>query len=228
MKNNFIKGLFITTCLSGCSNPQAATQSSRVPDAYKICDNVSLDFSCAQKVEKEFLKIYSDLATKTDEHKLSLKLKNGSIKTYTDVLSEDYSTAVSYSFIGYPDGLNYYVLRLQYYEGCGFILVDQNDGKEYAVADLPVMSPDKKTFACVHADVAAKYNSNAIQIWHILEGRLVLAYELNPKQWGPSSAIWKDRDHLEITSVKYDWNNFKEVKLPNQTVSLTNGRWTIN
>lgn len=227
MKDNFIVLIFSAVFLWGCSNKGDSAKSVKRPDASKICSNVSLDFNCAQKVEQEFLKTYSDLAIKTDGHKLSLKLKNGSTKNFEDVLSENYSTAVSYSFVGYLEGLDYYVIRLQYYEGCGFMLIDQNDGKEYVVADLPNLSPDGKTFVCLHSDVAAQYNSNAIQVWHVLEGKLVLAFEVNPKQWGPSSAIWKDNDNMEITRVKYDWNTFKEVKLPTQIVSLSNGRWTI-
>ncbi len=213
--------------IASCTNSKTAANRGKAPDAKAICDNPSQDFPCAQKVELAFLKHYNDLVTKEKEHTLILKLQNGKTKSYQDVLSDSYETAISYNFVGYLDSLNYYVIRLQYYEGGGFMLVDQKDGQEYPISDFPVLSPNGNAFVCAHADVAAGYDPNSLQIWHISSGKPLLSYELNPKDWGPSKVNWLGNERIKVIRVSFDQNALKEIFLAPMELNNVGGRWKL-
>ena len=213
--------------ISGCTNSQSKSTKGDAPDRSAICENASQDFSCAQKVEQEYLRYYADLVTKEKEHTLVLKLKNGKTKVYVDVLSESYETAISYNFVDYLDSLNFYVLRMQYYEGCGFLLIDQKDGQEYPIGSFPILSPNGAAFVCTYSDVAAQYNLNSIQVWHMSDRKPVLAYEFNPEKWGPSDAVWDGNNRIKISRMGFDQNAFKEIALPSTQLNMVEGRWKL-
>lgn len=97
-----------------------------------------------------------------DGEKLTLKLDGQKTRSYKND-NTDGESYRSYVYCGYIEKINYYVVKLTYFEGSDVIMVNAKTGKEFKIPARPCLSPDAKLFAAVSTDAA--YGFNGIQVW---------------------------------------------------------------
>jgi len=135
---------------------------------------------------------------------LHLLLNNGKWKTLiANPEIEEFDHTLEYIFNQIP----YYSVRVQWDEGNGYKLVNQNTGKVYILFGRPYLSPNKKYIATVSSDINAGFSFNGIQLFKINEDNLELIASYEPKKWGPVSLKWKNDEEIILKNETVDWDN---------------------
>lgn len=135
---------------------------------------------------------------------LHLLLNNGKWKTLIanpDI--EEFDHTLEYVFNQIP----YYSVRVQWDEGNGYKLINQNSGKIFNLYGRPYPSPNKKYIATVSSDINAGFSFNGIQLFRINEDHLELIASYEPKKWGPVSLTWKNDEEIILKNETVDWDN---------------------
>ncbi len=109
-----------------------------------------------------------------------------------------------YSFGKHYKDIEYVLVGEAYYEGAGFILVNLKNGNQYRIDNEPILSPNKTHLVTTSMDLEAEYFPNAIEIWRILKEGLQLEWSLEPKDWGPSKAFWKDNKTIILKKLSVE------------------------
>jgi hypothetical protein len=113
---------------------------------------------------------------------------------------------VSYDFQGSFDDLGFWAVAISYYEGSGYLLVDQQSGGQTLVWGAPVASPNKQWLACSSADLVAAFDPNGLQLLKKNGGKWEMVGELNLEKWGPESVGWLDDHTLLIRQQRMNEN----------------------
>jgi hypothetical protein len=182
-----------------------------------LCKNIFNSYECAQTIEKFQLRHYAEYVTRKDG-RLEISLKSGEVKVFKDTLSESY-TDVAYSFRAYLKAIGYFLIAVQFYEGGGYLMINDNTGKEFFILDLPTISPSKQRL--VSSSNYAEIEDSGIQIWRLTSNEMVLEWSIESADWGAKNAIWLDDKTISLTKVDY---NFREVPI---TLKLGDKGWEL-
>jgi hypothetical protein len=153
----------------------------------------------------EDLKIndHPNLAYK-DSTGLHLLLNNGKWKTLIpNYETEEFDHTLEFVFSQIP----YYSVRVQWDEGNGYKLINQNTGKVYSLFGRPYPSPNRKYIATVSSDINAGFSFNGIQLFKINEDNIELIASFEPKKWGPIALMWKNDEEIILKNETVDWDN---------------------
>jgi len=174
--------------------------------------------------EKYRLRNFTNKIT-SGEFGISIKLNNNKIKYFKNV--KDYGEPYcSYTFGGFLEKINYYVVLVTYFEGFEYIMVNADNGREYKIPAPPRISPDLKRLVSVSADVA--YNFNGIQVWQINKNSL-------KKDWEEESAAlytfrgWDGPLKFQVSAPEQIENSDKTFKnvINYYIVKKSGKRWVI-
>jgi hypothetical protein len=157
----------------------------------------------ALAIEDLKINAHPNLAYK-DSTGLHLLLNNGKWKTLIPNYEiEEFDHTLEFVFIQIP----YYSVRVQWDEGNGYKLINQNTGKVFSLFGRPYPSPNKKYLATVSSDINAGFSFNGIQLFKITEDNIELIASYEPKKWGPVSLMWKNDEEIILKNETVDWDN---------------------
>ncbi|MAV90721.1 MAG: hypothetical protein CL676_04825 [Bdellovibrionaceae bacterium] len=207
----------------------------------KYCkgDEEPLDMmDCNQRIEAAQIRQFKDVVQREDDH-LILSLKDGKTlvkgnSSFTDEvdtspkdpehLTEDADQVVQYFFLYYYKENGLYLIEVLYYEGTGFLLVQQDTGATYHLFSPPVFGPEKHQFATASMDLEAGYNPNGIQIWQKKGLQWTKSFEQVYTDFGVSNPHWDSKTHLSFQ--KYTWNGADgKVAKGELKLSFQNSQW---
>jgi|SRR6185369_9185874 len=120
------------------------------------------------------------------------------------VLKDDCSEGESYgrySFERHLTDIGYYLVSVTAYEGGGFLLINDRNGKQTFISGEPQVSPDKKRVLATSMDFMAGYSNKTIAMWRLVLTGLEEEYvydTLNEKACGASDARWLDNKSVEL------------------------------
>jgi hypothetical protein len=133
--------------------------------------------------------------TRTSKLVLNFKLKN----SQQIVLQSD--TTESENFVVYryletlPD-LNYWLLRIDYYEGGEYALIDQENGEQISILGKPSLNKTRQYAIASSFSPEGAYDANGIQLFKVENGKLKLLWTKNLTDWSPSIVKWADENTI--------------------------------
>jgi hypothetical protein len=137
---------------------------------------------------------------------LSVRLRNGQTKLYVSSKSEfnghDWYYGEVFLFEGYLKKQGFFLVRQTWQDGdyC-FLMIRETDGYAFSVIDSPTLSPNERYFVTASMDVQTHIKPNAIQVCEFVGDSISLAYNLEPKSWGPKDVNWMGNDSLCIVKA---------------------------
>jgi hypothetical protein len=153
---------------------------------------------------------------------LVLKLANGdtmNFHIYVDKIDRENFEFVGYIFEHYFDKIDYYLLFIEYYEGCNWMLVNRKNGFKKLIHGLPYISKDRKKIIAIGSDLDAGYSFNGIELYTVLADSLRTEFS-KETDWGPIDVKWINenefllkREHFSIDDKIFD---YKRVKIINR------------
>jgi len=161
-----------------------------------ICQGLENSYDCAQAVERAQLPKYPrQVARQKGELRLTLKTgKTVVLKDSGDEVGKGVATVIFYSFRDYLKDIGYFLVHTAFWEGDGYLMINDHTGYQYRIHDLPILSPDRKRLATISFSVA--YNPSDIQIWQLTPVAMTLEWTLDPEDWRPSGGVWLDSSTL--------------------------------
>lgn len=205
------------------SNKDSINNTVGVPNLSAERDYSEKDINYRRK-EHELLNRLNEKVWRNGDT-LFIKLVNENIKKYINV-DKDSGEDILYTFQGRLDGLDYYILHIQYYEGDQILLLNSSSGYDYYINAEPVTSPDLKFIATASFDLDAGYNPNELKIWRIEKDSLKLEFSLKPDEWGPSDIIWLNNNTIRFTKNVVNINDGNSLKRV-QSLELKDSSWTM-
>ena len=167
---------------------------------------------CSQFIEKELIRKYPALFQRNGVN-LSVKLRNGRVKTYKDVPDGEGVNGddVNHFYVTdhFPE-VHYAVIDVGHYEGGSIFLLNLRDGKQTYAGGYPVLSPDKRRFAIAH--VGSAYDPAVLAVYRIASGTLFKEYEERHNDFGFGRISWTDPGSLAF--VRFSGNDVKMDELP--------------
>lgn len=198
-------------------------------DAKLICDHQENPFSCARKMEKKLGTIYRDLIKRSNDKLVVVTLANGTKKNFRDVFeSDDDPNTVRYSVVDFIEDINGYLVKVSYYEGEAYQMINRASGAKYDLPGPPVVSPDGKKFVAFSDDPSGEYNPHSLQVWNVTKSSFTKAYDLKNASWAVKDAKWVTNSSIKLRPVKFNMDSYEEVTLNQRTLSSTAGKWKLN
>lgn len=115
-----------------------------------------------------------------------------------DTGKPDDGSEIRFSFREHLDGIGYFLLHRQAYEGADYVLIHARSGRRFPLQALPVISPDRARLVTASAGLSGGYAANAVQIWRVRTDGIQLEFELRPEDWEPSDAVWLDDQTIRL------------------------------
>jgi hypothetical protein len=165
----------------------------------KLCAGIDNSFECAQVIERNQLQKpeYARMVTRQGE-RLNFKLRTGGSLTLENSGNADDGSATKYSFRDHLPEIGYYLVHCQYYEGSEYLMINDRSGKRFKLQQIPAVSPDRRRIATASAGLFGCCGPNAVQVWRVTSGGLVLEQTIEPKGWEPSDAEWVDNRTIRL------------------------------
>lgn len=182
----------------------------------KLTDTVKGSwFNKAEKIQTYLTNQFKEYFYLTDTS-LVLKLANGNTMSFDRYVEEkhwDDFDFTGYIFVHYFDKIDYYLLMVQYYEGCSWMLVNRENGFKKNIYGLPYISADNKKIIAINSDLDAGYNFNGIALYTVLADSLQTEFRKETGwEWGPLDVKWINenefllkREHFSIDSTVIDY-----------------------
>lgn len=174
----------------------------------------------ALAIEKYLLNGISDFA-KRDTNGLSLKLKNGQWKL---LVIDKRTDEADHTYEQFFEEFGYYSVRVQWYEGNGYKLINYNNGAIIYLPGRPYFSPDGKYMVSVNSDLIAGYSENVIEMYENNNNNLKLIWRYSPRNFGPFLAKWVNNRDLILKWEFVDFKNNMESSNFFTTMEIKNSR----
>ncbi|BAV04340.1 hypothetical protein SAMN05421788_11068 [Filimonas lacunae] len=143
---------------------------------------------------------------------LRFVVKNGNGGGFKNNDKTDGDDYVRYYYKGLLSDIGYYCVSAAYYESGETILVSQATGERVNVWDMPLISPDKKTFLCFSYDLVAGFVPNGIQLYTVNNGKAEQVADAELTRWGPGRMKWVDNKTLEGEYITLDSANNELIR----------------
>lgn len=177
-------------------------------------EGISNGYEYAQLIESTKQPNYKDKFRRSGDT-LWLLLQNGQ-----ELMLKDSINKAVYNFDDYAYTLHhyfpeqeYYLVRVQFGEGNGFMLINRKNGFKKYVFGEPYFSPSGKHIVTLSSDLEAGYNPTGIQLLLNQDDSLSEQMKVYIRNWGPIDLKWLadnefilQKEHLEpdsIAGVKY-------------------------
>lgn len=115
------------------------------------------------------------------------------------------------------------VIHAAGYEWMEWILVMGESGAQVSAISPPNVSPNGERLLCMMDDITAGFIENGIQVWRVVDSRLVLEFEDIDVPWGPVNPSWEGDEAIVFEKTWYtdDW----ELASRPGRLFLTEGGW---
>jgi hypothetical protein len=138
---------------------------------------------------------------------LIFRLKSGS----NLVLKNDTSVTnyIEYKFLQSYNSIDYWLIRLYYYEGSGYLLLDKETGEKIDIYGEPKFSGNKNYFFTSSFDIEATYDPNGFELYQLVKGKAKRLWRKDIDDWGPSGMKWINDSCvvIEQSRVNYEANS---------------------
>jgi hypothetical protein len=192
--------LFLTSTAIGAEKPWFPGCPATIKNSYE----------CAQYLEKDTLKKYSEMASR-DANSLTIKIASGVTTTFLDVNAESVQTN-KYSLVDVLKDIGYALVHVQYWEGQTYYLVNLQTGQIEDIEGLPVISPSYKFLVSTNFAGLSGKSDPIIKIYKLSKPHLILDWSLKP-HWDPSDPKWISDTELSLAK-----NVFSEKLLKDKNV----------
>jgi len=133
---------------------------------------------------------------------------------------DDADSFASYSYHGFLENANQFLVLGTYYEAYDYLLIDRQTGDITHLWGLPVVSPNGKHIIAGNTDLVAAFTPNGIQLFeNAPKPKLIAEREL--QTWGPEEIKWMDNKTLLVKASVSDPNSenlerpeYFKMKLP--------------
>lgn len=177
-------------------------------------EGISNGYEYAQLIESTKQPNHNDKFRRSGDT-LWLLLQNGQ-----ELMLKDSINKAVYDFNDYAYTLHhyfpeqeYYLVRVQFGEGNGFMLINRKNGFKKYVFGEPYFSPSGKYIVTLSSDLEAGYNPTGIQLLLNQGDTLSEQIKVYIRNWGPTDLKWLadnefilQKEHLEpdsIAGIKY-------------------------
>jgi len=207
----------------------AADEKPWHPECPKTIKN---SYKCAQYLEGETLKKYSDIALR-ESGTLIIKLITGRTTKFSD---KDTNTneMVNYNLVEVYRDIGYALVHEQYWEGGTYDLVNLQTGQIEEINGWPLVSPSKKFLASINFGDLMGYTDSIVKIYRLARPHLVLEWSLT--SWSPSDPNWITDSKLDLIKNYFSPELYQSGKFVNDrdcyikekvTVILKDGQWQL-
>lgn len=97
--------------------------------------------------------------------------------------------------------INFHLIRVQFEESTGYLMVNKDNGSAYSIWGRPYFSPSQKKFLTIHSDLEEQVSPNGIQLFSFNQGQIKKLWELAIRDWGPTQAKWVDENKLYLQTA---------------------------
>lgn len=133
---------------------------------------------------------------------LIFSLLNGESKSLKNNRSDDAEKYVTYEYRYYIKKMGFFVAKKSLYEGTEYLLINDKTGEEIILEGFPKSSPNGKHLVVTSADLAAGFDYNGVQIWHLGDNGLELVWEKEMENLEPFLPKWYNNKTIQITLQK--------------------------
>lgn len=172
-------------------------------------EGISNGYEYAQLIESTKQPNYKDKFRRSGDT-LWLLLQSGQ-----ELMLKDSINKAVYNFDDYAYTLHhyfpeqeYYLVRVQFGEGNGFMLINRKNGFKKYVFGEPYFSPSSKYIVTLSSDLEAGYNPTGIQLLLNQDDSLSEQMKVYIRNWGPTALKWMtdnefilQKEHLEPDSI---------------------------
>lgn len=141
---------------------------------------------------------------KRNSDTLSLKLDNGSVKYYINNSSIESDNYTQYHFITKLPEINYYLLKVFYYEAFSYLMINAKTGKETYLCGVPAVSPDKTKLIAGCFDLQAGFVFNGLQLFSVTSDSLNNLWSRELTKWGADNLAWIDNATIVAEQIRID------------------------
>jgi hypothetical protein len=189
-------------CTPGAAPPAApAPASPAAPDPYAACASLPRPEdadACAVRVERGLLAASAGGASRAGDTLHFRGAGRGGLALVSD--TREGGDFVRYRYRALLPEIAQHLVRMDFYEGGGWLLVDAVTAEQTRVLGPPVVAPDRGRFVATSVDLEAGYDPNGIQVWSLARGFPRLEWGLDGGDaWGASDAVWIDARTVELT-----------------------------
>jgi hypothetical protein len=191
--------LTLVLILAGAMAPAAL----QLPDPLAhVCAGLDNSYDCASAIERHQL-ARPELARMAARTRVGLQLRllDGRARTLADAGTLDDIDLVRFTFRDYLKDIGYFIVHRQHYETTDYVLVHAQSGREFAIEDLPVVSPDRTRLVTALAGLSGMSAGNGIQIWRLEPDGLRLEFELRPDDWEPADLQWEGAQAIRLRKL---------------------------
>ena len=178
-----------STVLALVLTEKASAQTSRLKE--QLCQGIGNAHDCAKEIERYQIERHPHLIELRGDT-LVLNLKSKPLKLVSGESPIEGSDPQWYTFADYYPEVGYLLVRVQYYEGNAYLIIDERTGRKYHLQDVPIFSPDWSHFVTASMDLEAFFNPTGLQIWRVAPYPYK-QWALETEDWGPSEVQWVDR-----------------------------------
>jgi hypothetical protein len=123
-----------------------------------------------------------------------------------------------------------HLIAVSYYEGGGWLFVNEEDGAQYRLLGVPELAPGGRHFAVASLDLVASNNPNRLEIWR-KGGTLRRVFSLDGGfDWGPTSVQWVSADSLTFWRAWSEGISGGQITYDSTQVVVTRSRagWSVS
>lgn len=135
---------------------------------------------------------------------LLLTLENGSKKTFINQSSIESDNFTEYHFISRLQDVNYYLMKVYFYEAFSYLMVNAKSGKETYLCGIPAISPDKSKVIAGCFDLQAGFVFNGLQLFEITSDSLSLTWSRELTKWGADNLAWINNSSFIAEQIQTD------------------------
>ncbi|MXN91386.1 hypothetical protein GR160_09105 [Flavobacterium sp. Sd200] len=111
-----------------------------------------------------------------------------------------------YTYYGYREDMDQFVVFGGFYEWHNYILVDAQTGDQTILWGQPEVSPNGKLIVSGNSDLTAQFTDNGLQLYQSTHAPKVLGEKIL-QSWGPEKIKWYDNNTLYIKANVVDDNS---------------------
>lgn len=178
--------------------------SVEVPDLYqdaKVRENIFNQYDnyyeAGKALEKYLAKTAEAKYFKREDRNLILPLDNGETKILTN-RNKGNDNDIAYCYQHFFSNINSYLLRIHYYEGVAFLLVNKANGEEVYTIGETYISPSKQKVLAICEDLESGYNINGLEMLEIKDGKYKNKFIVQGGNWAPVALKWIDDTSVVI------------------------------
>jgi hypothetical protein len=137
--------------------------------------------------------------------------------------------AVSYAYLRHLEAAPFHLVRVQYYETSGVILIHDSTGRQTKLRSVPVLSPDGTELLTFHHARTAESGPSQISIYRLSGDSLAMEWQFaqeDEEGWGPKEVSWRTADTIQVIKAVPTGGTPKYREVPTY-IARAGSRWLL-